>query len=268
MTERNDLAQLIKCQKVMLFAGAGVSMNLNLPNWDGLIEKVATELGFDAAIFSTFGDNYLLTQFYKHSKKKLGPLRSWMDREWGKANVESSEIHQKIVELDFPIIYTTNYDNCIELAHTVYKKDYCKVASIADIPDIVGGRTQIVKFHGDFADDESIVLTEDSYFERMTFDSQLDLKLQSDMMRYGILFMGYSMTDINIRFLIYKMDKLWKRSPHVSQRPRSFFFLTRPNAILSAVLEDRGITPITSAHDDPTEGLSAFLSDISNCLTS
>lgn len=37
------------------------------------------------------------------------------------------------------------------------------------------GVTQIVKLHGDFDDEYAIVLTESSHFDRLGFDSPLDL---------------------------------------------------------------------------------------------
>ena len=45
----------------------------------------------------------------------------------------------------------------------------------------------------DFSDDSSIVLTESSYFERLEFNSPLDIKLRSDMLGKTILYIGYSL---------------------------------------------------------------------------
>jgi SIR2-like domain len=86
------------------------------------------------------------------------------------------------VDLDFPIIYTTNYDRWIESAYDAYKgdKSYTKIVTVSDIPAIQESKTQIIKFHGDLDIDDSIVLTESSYFERLNFDSALDIKLRSD----------------------------------------------------------------------------------------
>lgn len=264
MTDFRRLTLLLQRKRIMLFVGAGVSMNIGLPAWSGLLDHIADELGFDPRVFKTFGDNYLLTEYYYLEKGTLGPLRSWMDRAWDKASIDvgSSEVHRHIVELEFPIIYTTNYDRWLERAYDNYGIKYDKVANIADLSALRAGMPQIIKYHGDFDYEDSIVLTEASYFERMNFESHLDYKLKSDMMQYGMLFIGYSMTDINIRYLIYKIDQLWKGSPHIKSRPPSFVFLTRPNPILERVLESRGITTFVGAHDDPSESLKAFLVDL------
>ena len=103
---------------------------------------------------------------------------------------------------------------------------------------------QIIKFHGDFDDDESIVLTESSYFDRLSLDSPLDIKLRADALGRTILFVGYSLSDINMRLLFYKLHLLWKSSPHAAARPKSYIFLTRPNPVQETILRNRGIEPI------------------------
>jgi hypothetical protein len=47
-----------------------------------------------------------------------------MDKEWHNDDIKikDSEIHKLIVDLDIPIIYTTNYDRWIEKAYEYHKK--------------------------------------------------------------------------------------------------------------------------------------------------
>ena len=63
------------------------------------------------------------------------------------------------------------------------------------------GVTHIVKYHGDFDDDASLVLTETDFLDRLSFDSPLDIKVRADALGHTILFIGYSMSDPNIRLL-------------------------------------------------------------------
>lgn len=108
------------------------------------------------------------------------------------------------------MIYTTNYDRWIEKAFELYGKNFIKVANVSDIPLIKDGVTQIIKFHGDFDNDDTIVIDESSYYERLEFETPLDIKLRSDVLGKSVLFIGYSLTDVNLRFLFYKLAKLWK----------------------------------------------------------
>lgn len=259
-----ELAAAIRSKKAVLFAGAGLSMNLGLPSFGGLIDKLASDLGFDAEVFQSCGDYLALAEFYYQKKGSLGPLRSWMDTTWHSNDVEleKSEIHKTIVELDFPTIYTTNYDRWIEKSFELWKKNYCKVASVADLAAAHDSLPQIVKFHGDFDDDESIVLTESSYFDRLDFESPLDIKLRSDVLGKTVLFLGYSLSDINIRYLLHKLQKQWSQAANGRGRPKSYIFLTRPNVVQEELLRARGVTPIVAESDDPKEATLSFLREL------
>jgi len=261
-----ELIDAIRKRNVILFVGGGVSMNLGLPSWDRLIDRLARDLGFDTEVFRSYGYHLLLAEYYKMNKG-IGPLRSWMDRKWhntDKVDIRKSRIHQLIVELDFPMIYTTNYDRWIEFAFDAYQKPYVKVADVSDIKRTQEGITQIVKFHGDFDNDNSIVLTESSYFDRLDFETPLDIKLRADVLGRSILFIGYSLTDINIRFLLYKLNKMWQNAKNNEAKPKSFILLMSPNPVQEMVLEKRGIVTIISQPDDPRKGLTEFLDILYN----
>ncbi|WP_339317278.1 hypothetical protein [Paenibacillus sp. FSL R10-2734] len=66
------------------------------------------------------------------------------------------------------------------------------------------------------------------------------------------------MSDINIRVLLYKLNKTWKSFNSTRARPQVYIFLTSPNPIQERILLDRGITPIVSKDPDPQKGTIAF----------
>ena len=106
--------------------------------------------------------------------------------------ISNSRAHSALVEMNLQLIYTTNYDNIIERAFKLKKRDCYTVANIDDIAAAPIGATRVVKFHGTFSDDESLVLTEGSYFNRLDFESAIDIQLRADTLGHSLLFIGYS----------------------------------------------------------------------------
>lgn len=262
-------AQLIedyKKGKILLFIGAGVSANLGLPTWSKLIEQLARELGYDPDIFKTYGDFLALAEFYRIKKGSIGNLRSWMDREWHASSIDvsKSEIHKYIAQGNFPIIYTTNYDNWIENAYDYYNVKYNKIVKVNDISECIPYSKEIIKFHGDFSDDNSIVLSETSYYERLQFETPLDIKLRSDVLGKSVLFIGYSLQDINIRHLFYKLSNLWDNYGGGLIKPQSYIFSSKCNPIQEEVIKQWGIQTINSSIDNPGEALREFLHQLVN----
>lgn len=259
-----DLIKNIKQKKVILFVGSGVSATLGLPTWSEFISYIALNLDIEPELFKSYGDTLALTEYYKLEKGTIGSLRSWMDRNWSVSDeaIRQSEIFEMICKLEFPIIYTTNYDRCVEQAFSVFHYDFEKIVGVEDLAQSKHEKTQIIKFHGDFDYENTIVLTESSYFDRMNFESPLDIKLRADMLGKSILFIGYSLKDINIRYLIYKLNKLWLKSSNESKRPKSYIFLTTPNPVQERVLEERGVYLISGDSEKKSESLAHFLREL------
>jgi hypothetical protein len=260
-----ELAAAIKERRAILFAGAGLSMNVGLPSWQQLIDRMGQELGLtDDHKASRITNHHTLAEYYRIQQGSIGPLRSWMDRNWKVADeaVRGSRMHELIVSLGFPIIYTTNYDRNIEAAFAAHGRDYVKVANARDIAKTRDGVTQIVKFHGDFDDDDSLVLTETDYFNRLAFDSPLDIKFRSDALGKTVLFVGYSMTDMNIRLLLHNLWRTWQMSGYANDRPNSFVFMARPDPVQKAILGEWGITVLSGESDDPEQALTGFLEEL------
>ncbi|WP_319799666.1 SIR2 family NAD-dependent protein deacylase [Microvirga rosea] len=258
----DDLAEAIRNRQAILFAGAGVSMTVGLPSWRTLTEHIAQELHIDGEDLAETEVNHLtLAEYYRLTKGSIGPLRSWMDRKWTLPDeqLKASRVHALICELDFPIIYTTNFDRNLEAAFSLHGKPFVKIVDAKDIARIRDGVPQIVKYHGDFDDDQSIVIAETDYLDRLSFESPLDIKFRSDALGKTILFVGYSLTDLNIRFLLHRLWKTWKGSGFEKDRPPSYVFMLRPNPVEQAVLEQWGLRVLTEPDCAPENALEMFL---------
>jgi hypothetical protein len=265
-SSRDILANEIKRHRAILFVGAGVSMAVGLPSWQALVDHLLKELELNPDVIDGMKDGYqMLAEFYRLKQGSIGPLRSWLDRNWKVAcdRVSNSEVHKLIVELEFPAIYTTNYDRNLETAFEIHNKPYAKIANARDIADAPEGVTQIVKYHGDFDDDTSLVLTETDFLNRLSFDSPLDIKFRAGALGRTILFIGYSMSDPNIRLLLHRIWQTWENSGYKDDRPRSFVFMPTPNPVQEALLSRWGITVLApEAGASVDDALRLFLADI------
>jgi hypothetical protein len=246
------LAAAIRERRVILFAGDGISQNLGLPDFTALVHHIrrAMRLGEGDA---TPHEYSILAEAYVLNEGKIGSLRSWMDATFQPASVDisRSEVHNLILDLDFPVIYTTNYEHWMEAAYQARGKPYQRIVSVGDLTRSDGHTTEIIKFHGDFDDDDSIVLTESSYFRRMSFESPLDLRLRSDSLARPLLFLGYSLHDVNTRYLLWKLQQIWENSAWAKLRPASYILLPEDSPAQAAVLRHRGIEPLVVEASDP-----------------
>jgi hypothetical protein len=260
----DQLVRAIIDRRAILFVGAGVSISVGLPSWEKLIERMAADLGISEE-FDIKRDRFqTLAEYYRLKHGSIGPLRSWMDRNWSvsRKKVEKSDLHRLIVALDFPIIYTTNYDRNLEVAFEIHGCPFVKVANARDVVQARQDVTQIIKYHGDFDEDTSLVLTETDYLDRLSFDSPLDVKFRADALGRTILFVGYSLSDMNIRLLLHRLWQTWHRSGYERDRPPSFVFMAKRNPMEEAVLERWGISALVGDAEDPQEALLAFLRDV------
>lgn len=254
-----DICEKIEEKNCILFVGAGVSRSCGLPSWNDLIGSLAEELGYDSDVFQSLGNPMTLAEYYKNSKNGYSKIVEELREKWKPfvGNVKTSKIHRLISEIGFPIIYTTNYDRLIEEAFIHNDFPFHAITSIRDIPKYQDG-SQIVKYHGDIMDENSIVLAESDYYDRLDFQGPLDLKLQNDLMGKTAVFIGYSMSDFNVRYLFYKISKLWEASPEA--KSKSYIFMSAPNDVERDVLSNWGVERIfTEDHTDPKESLETFL---------
>lgn len=262
----------IEDNNIVLFIGAGVSKNLGLPDFNELIGQLRVGSDFkENEIFKLYGENRELAEYYainksaQVGKENLSGLATWMAENWNVKDekIKKSEIHKLIIDLDCKIIYTTNYDRILERAYILRGQNPKIIKSIVDMKGIEDDRTQIIKFHGDYSEPSSMVLTESKYFKRMDFEDPLDIRFRSDILHKSILFLGYSLNDINLRYLFYKLNEIWKKDEYKEAiKNKSYIFLQKPNPVQKLILDNRSILTILSNKSDPKEGLIDLLKAI------
>lgn len=256
------LASEVRERRTILFVGSGVSAKLGLPTWEDFIARLGEELGFEPHEFLGLSQDFRsLAEYYRLERGSIDALCRKMAREWqvDDATLDGSEVHRLLVSFDCPLIYTTNYDHLLERAYERSGRRFNKVVTAADIAQSDPALPTIVKFHGDLDDPPSVVLAETDYFRRLAFDEPLDIKLAADALARAVLFVGYSVSDINLRLLLYRLRRIWLESGDEKSRPRSYVHITPPNPVQERILGSWDVVPLTTANGEGATDVLSFL---------
>jgi hypothetical protein len=244
----DDLIAALTARRVIPFIGAGFSAGLNLPGWEDLLKKIAEEvedsLTFEEVNEYCRGDNLQIAEYYLlKSDRSIGPLRHTIARAMTNIKPLTSAPHIELVNLGAQLIYTTNYDEAIELTYRQLHEPVTVVALPKHVATLDTKKTQVVKYHGDLRHEKTLVLTESSYYSRLDFESPMDLKFRSDILGRSVLFMGYSFRDLNIRVIWYRLMRMMK-DIHPSDLPTSYIVIFSMNPVLELLYREVGIRTI------------------------
>ena len=264
VNESSTLRALRRNGRLIPFVGAGLSKPLGLPDWSTLIDFIAKQLDYEPEVFKLNGNDLQLAEYYVAIKRSIGPLRSEMDRRFNPSDdqIRQSRAHSALVKMKLPLIYTTNFDRIIERAFDLRGAASHTIANLDDIASAPADTsTQIVKLHGTFDDDGSLVLTETSYFDRLEFESPIDIKMRADILGKTLLFIGYSLSDINIRYMLYKLHKM-RRQMRQEAAPSAFLTTFGSNEIQSTLLGQWNISIVDLDPVHSTNSLAEFLESL------
>lgn len=208
MNKKDIIEEIIKGIsdfKIIPFLGAGMSKPCGALDWKGIISELKKEFKTKTTDFLLVGQEY--EEKFGRDKLverliKLCELKS--------INSKTLDIHMKILAMNPPVLYTTNYDCALEEASKLLHRDYKKVVGLKDIVESKHGENQIVKFHGDFIDKESVVFTRKDYDKRLEIDKHpLDILFRSHILGKSVLFLGYGFGDENIDYIYKKHTELY-----------------------------------------------------------
>ena len=191
--------------KIIPFIGAGMSKSCGAADWSEAISNLKNEL-------QTPTDSFLMVAQEYQAKFGRSALISKLEALCRLEMLDSTslDLHLKILAMNPPIVYTTNYDEALETAARLLRREYKKVVSLKDIIDTKHGEKQIIKFHGDFSNPEKIVFTRQDYDNRLKIDNDpLDILFRSHILGKSVLFLGYGFGDENIKYIFKKHTELY-----------------------------------------------------------
>lgn len=185
----------------VLFVGAGVSIGAGLPGWGDLIGKLAAEIK-DCPPNASYLD---IAQYY-YLEYGRNRLITRLKDELDTYMLTPTKVYSQLISLDVSPIFTTNFDNLIETALHEQKTKYDVVIDSVDVSFWTSNRVQLVKLHGDLSRPNSIVITSSDYEKYFTDHPTLTRLLTIALQTRTVLFIGYSASDIDFRFILNQVQ--------------------------------------------------------------
>lgn len=187
----NQFARQALDERISLFVGAGASVNAGYPSWSSLFQPLAKELGtpLDGAI-----EYYRIAQYYAN-KFGEAELRKRINDIINKYDFHSSLINE-LIDVGFTNIWTTNFDNVLELNYESHNILINKVFRDADLSNVeLNKRINIYKMNGDITNPEGIIATQKDYEEYADNHRMMLMFFKRELISSTFLFIGYSFTD-------------------------------------------------------------------------
>lgn len=186
-----DFANKLCNDQVSLFIGSGVSTEIGLPSWKGLFSDIAKSLSLN---IEKIDDYYQLSQYYCN-KYSISDLKRKIALKLQTTEMDSPTLN-KLVDLDFKSIWTTNFDTAIENCLLYKRVKYYKVYNDKGLSYLNTTDLPILyKINGDINDIDNIILTQNDWenFE-YTHPTMLTF-LKKELVSNTFLFIGYGFKD-------------------------------------------------------------------------
>lgn len=187
----NDFSYKLINNQVSFFIGAGVSTELDLPNWKNLFQGIADKLHIN---IENITDYYQLAQYYCNQYSE-SDLKRIISPKLRTQEFESPTL-KRLLKLGFKSIWTTNFDTAIENCLFNEHINFVKVHNDNDLSCVNLNDSPIIyKINGDINDLENIILTQRDW-ENFEYSHPTMLTfLKKELVSNTFLFLGYSFHD-------------------------------------------------------------------------
>ncbi len=206
-----EIQDAIKNNRLVIFAGSGLSSKFNLPTWKKLTEDVISEINdndFNDLIPVLKSGILQPREVLDKIQREHTKVRSYIQKNFKIDKTEDFLLHKKIIELTSEII-TTNYDNAFEEAcdNTIIPTKYTSNFNVSEINK--SRKPYIFKLHGCYTEPDSCIIFSGDYKRIYDDETSSIQKLKSIFTDKTILFIGFSFNDPDINLIFSNLDKLF-----------------------------------------------------------
>ena len=242
----SQIKKSIKENSLILFVGAGISANSNLPTWGELIQSFKKELDLPYGD----SDDYLrVAQYYYDTFGKNQYTKKIEEVFFSKGTSKPNKLHTLIEKIAPKHIITTNYDSLLEDQFENGLLKYNVIAEDKDIP-YTSSERYLIKMHGDFSK-KNIVLKEDDYLDYALNFPMVSTLIQSLIMNHTLLFVGYSLGDSTFNSIFRLIQNTFKLDAKFAY----FYTPEEPSMIIREYYKKQGIIIVSNEtfSDEETE---------------
>jgi len=203
--EIDEVLNLLRKGEIVLWAGSGLSIYAGYPTTDDIVKAIMSKVLREQRKFFREQSLKEITEEYE---KLIGRIKL------NEILIELFQIEPKslIYHKNFPLIpqlktiITTNYDTLFE---RVYGESLKVIVTNEDlVKSTHGQKVQLLKIHGTIEQPETIRITSSDYqtfFNEEQSRNPLWTEIKSICTKNSILFVGYSLQDSDVKYLIYQI---------------------------------------------------------------
>ena len=201
------IAEECKGGNIVFFLGSGISIGndfqMGFPS-GFMLSKILSKDLLNREPFQNETLMQISQQIIWKNNGSRQPLESYLLNIFLNPNVMPLQTHQYLAELNTRMI-TTNYDRLIEEA---FRNSNLKLSTIINDGDLIHSEENIlIKIHGCISQVQNCVITEEDYYRWMSFDTEMKNLVRAWLLMFRIVFIGYSLGDINFRQLIVELRR-------------------------------------------------------------
>ncbi|MBX3240446.1 MAG: SIR2 family protein [Chitinophagaceae bacterium] len=182
-------------RKLVLFVGAGASIDVGVPSWGNLVK----ELKNDIDIPENESDYLRIAQLYyneRQQKEFIDRVREILKHK----KLRYNKIHEEIFRLNPEHIITTNFDDLLEQVIKSKAYPFSVIKKDSGFP-YARNTKLLVKMHGDL-DEGNLVIKEDDYLEYAKEHPLIESFIKGIFATKVVLFVGYSFSDLDLKILL------------------------------------------------------------------